>query len=231
MFVSGVFEPLFYLLALGVGVGGLVGHIRFAGHAVAYRDFVAPALLAASAMNGAVYESGNVFFKLKYAKTYEGIVATPMTVRDIAVGEIAYTLLRGLLYSVAFVSIMLALGLVGSPWAVLLVPAVLLEAAAFAGAAVFSTTLLRSWADFAFVELLTLPMFLFSATFVPVSRYPHVVQWLLPATPLYHGVHLLRAFALGHVTVSTLGDAAYFAVMAAIFLVLADRRLDRLLLK
>ena len=231
VFVSGVFEPLFYLLALGVGVGGLVGHIRFAGHAVAYRDFVAPALLAASAMNGAVYESGNVFFKLKYARTYEGIVATPMTVRDIAVGEIAYTLLRGAIYSISFVAIMIALGLIHSPWAVLIVPAALLEAAAFAAAAVFSTTLLRSWADFAFVELLTLPMFLFSATFVPAGRYPRVVQWLLPATPLYHGVHLLRAFALGTVTVGALGDAAYFAAMAILFLWLADRRLDGLLLK
>lgn len=231
VFVSGFFEPLFYLLALGVGVGGLVGHVRFHGDVVPYRDFVAPALLAASAMNGPVYEAGNVFFKLKYAKTYDGIVATPMTVRDIAMGEIAYTLLRGVVYSVAFVTIMLVLGLVDSPWAVLLVPAALLEAAAFAGTAVYSTTLLRTWADFAFVELLTLPMFLFSATFVPASRYPHVVQWLLPATPLYHGVHLLRALALGDVDASVLVNVAYFVVMTAVFLVLADRRLGKLLLK
>ena len=84
VFVSGFFEPLFYLLALGVGVGRLVGTVEVDGEAVAYREFVAPALLAASAMNGAVYESGNVFFKLKYAKTYDGVLATPMTVRDVA---------------------------------------------------------------------------------------------------------------------------------------------------
>ena len=231
VFVSGFFEPLFYLLALGVGVGGLVGDVRLQGHVVPYKDFVAPALLAASAMNGAVYESGNVFFKLKYAKTYEGVVATPMTVRDIAIGEITYTLLRGAVYSLAFVSIMLVLGLLGSPWALLLVPATLLEAAAFAGAAVFSTTLLRTWADFAFVELLTLPMFLFSATFVPASGYPRIVQWLLPATPLYHGVHLLRSLAIGDVSAAMLGDVVYLAAMTAVFLMLADRRLDRLLLK
>jgi lipooligosaccharide transport system permease protein len=231
VFVSGFFEPLFYLLALGVGVGGLVGHVRLHGQLIPYRDFVAPALLAASAMNGAVYEAGNVFFKLKYAKTYDGIVATPMTVRDIAIGEIAYTLIRGTVYSLAFVSIMLVLGLLESPWAALLVPAALLEAGAFAAAAVYSTTLLRTWADFAFVELLTLPMFLFSATFVPASGYPRVVQWLLPATPLYHGVHLLRSLALGYVTIAALGNVAYLAAMTMLFLLLADRRLDKLLLK
>ena len=78
VFVSGFFEPLFYLFAMGVGVGALVGTVDVNGESVGYREFVGPALLAASAMNGAVYESGNVFFKLKYAKTYEGVLATPM---------------------------------------------------------------------------------------------------------------------------------------------------------
>ena len=199
VFVSGFFEPLFYLLALGVGVGRLVGTVEVDGQVVAYREFVAPALLAASAMNGAVYESGNVFFKLKYAKTYDGVLATPMTVRDVAAGELTYTLLRGAVYSVGFVTVMVVLGLVDSPWAVLAVPGSLLVSAAFAAPSVFGTTLMRSWADFAFVELCTLPMFLFSATFVPADEYPDVVRWLLPLTPLYHGVQLLRAFTLGDV--------------------------------
>ena len=104
-------------------------------------------------MNGAVYESGNIFFKLKYAKTYEGVLATPMTVRDVAVGELIYTLMRGAVYAVGFVAVMLVLGLVESPWALLAVPGALLVSAAFAAPAVFATTLMRSWADFAFVEL------------------------------------------------------------------------------
>src|SRR3546814_20348339 len=74
-------------LALGIGVGKLVGTVDLGGETISYREFVAPALLAASAMNGAVYESGNVFFKLKYAKTYEGVLATPLTVRGVASGE------------------------------------------------------------------------------------------------------------------------------------------------
>jgi lipooligosaccharide transport system permease protein len=231
VFVSGFFEPLFYLFALGIGVGTLVGHVDLGGRAVEYRDFVAPALLAASAMNGAVYEGGNVFYKLKYARTYEGVLATPLTVRDIAVGELVYTLMRGTVYSVGFVAVMLALGLVGSPWALLAVPSALLVSAGFAAGAVYATTLMRSWADFAFVELCTLPMFLFSATFVPAAEYPDAARWLLPLTPLYHGVELLRAFTLGDVTLGVLLNAAYLVAMTLAFLVLADRRLMKLLLK
>jgi lipooligosaccharide transport system permease protein len=231
VFVSGFFEPLFYLLAIGVGVGALVGDVDMAGEPIPYREFVAPALLAASAMNGAVYESGNVFFKLKYARTYEGVLATPLTVRDVALGEIAYTLMRGTVYSVGFVTVMLVLGLVASPWAVFAVPAAALVSAAFAAGGVYSITLMRSWADFAFVELCVLPMFLFSATFVPVSDYPDAIRWILPLTPLYHGVELLRAFTLGDVSPLVLVNAAYLVAMAAVFLVLADRRLARILLK
>jgi lipooligosaccharide transport system permease protein len=231
VFVSGFFEPFFYLLALGIGVGGLVGRLDLGSQAISYREFVAPALLAASAMNGAVYEAGNVFFKLKYARTYEGVLTTPLTVRDVAVGEVTYTLLRASVYSVGFVVVMAGFGLITTPWAVLLVPAALLIAAAFSAAAVFSTTLMRTWADFAFVELCTLPMFLFSATFVPSSEYPDAARWILPLTPLYHGVRLLRAFSLGHVTPLVLVNAGYLVAMTLFFVVLADRRLGKLLLK
>ena len=230
--VSGFFEPVFYLLGLGVGVGALVGGLEVDGRAVSYQQFVAPAMLAAAAMYGAVYESTiNVFAKLKFARTYEGVLATPLRVRDIALGELVYALMRGALYATGFMVVMLALGLVESPWAVAAVPAALLVGAAFGGVGLVAVTFVRSWADTAFVEVVTLPLFLFSATFVPLESYPEAVRWVLPLTPLYHGVELLRGFTLGTVGPELLVHAAYLLAMAAVGLAIADRRLERLLLK
>jgi lipooligosaccharide transport system permease protein len=230
--VSGFFEPLFYLVGLGVGVGALVGEIGYAGRTISYQEFVGPALLAASAMNGAIYETtGNVFFKLNYAKTYDGVLSTPMGVRDIAVGETIFALMRGAVYAVAFVAIMLALGLVESFWAILAIPAALLVGAAFAALGLSAVTMMRSWADFAYIELMTLPMFLFSATFVPLEEYPQPVQWALPLTPLYHGVDLIRKLTLGNVGWDVLIHVAYLLGVLALGVWFTARRLERKLLK
>jgi lipooligosaccharide transport system permease protein len=230
--VSGFFEPVFFLLGIGIGVGALVGDVETSGELVPYRDFVAPAMLAASAMNGAIYESTiNVFAKLKWGKTYEGILATPLGVRDVALGELIYALMRGGVYALGFVVVMAAMGLVSSVWAVLAVPAAVLVGAAFAAVGLIGVTFMRSWADFSIIELISLPLFLFSATFVPLAEYPSAAQWIVPLTPLYHGVELLRSLTLGTVNASTLVHVAYLVAMMFIGLAIADRRLERLLLK
>ena len=230
--VSGFFEPVFFLLGIGIGVGALVGDVSYGGEVVPYQEFVAPAMLAAAAMNGAVYESTiNVFAKLKWGKTYEGILATPLGVRDVALGELIYALMRGGIYAAGFVVVMLAMGLVASWWAVLAVPAAVLVGASFASVGLIAVTFMRSWADFALIELVTLPLFLFSATFVPLADYPPAAQWIVPLTPLYHGVELLRALTLGTVGWATLVHVAYLALMTLVGLAIADGRLERLLLK
>lgn len=232
LIVSGFFEPVFFLLGIGVGVGALVGDVRYDGALVPYKEFVAPAMLAAAAMNGAVYESTiNVFAKLKWGRTYEGILATPLGIRDVALGELVYALMRGGIYAGGFVAVMLAMGLVASWWAVLAVPAAVLTGAAFAAVGLIGVTFMRSWADFSLIELVTLPLFLFSATFVPLAEYPPAAQWIVPLTPLYHGVELLRALTLGTVGPITFVHVAYLAVMTLIGLAVADRRLEKLLLK
>lgn len=230
--VSGFFEPLFYLLSIGVGIGALVGDVTgTGGRAVDYTTWVAPGLLASAAMNGAVYESTmNIFFKLKYAKTYDAVLATPVTVGDVATGEIAWALLRGAAYAVVFLAVMLAMGLVESWWAVLVVPGALLIGFAFAAVGMACTTFMRSWNDFDMVQLAVLPLFLFSATFYPLSVYPDALQVVVRLTPLYHGVALLRSLSLGTVGPGLLAHVAYLGAMGLLGLGVTSRRLAKLLL-
>ena len=231
--VSGFFEPLFYLLSIGIGIGHLVGTVAGpGGHPVSFTSFVAPALLATSAMNGAVMDSTyNVFFRLKYAKLYDSALATPMRADEIALGEVGWALLRGGLYAVAFMVVMLAMGLVHSVWAVAAVPAALLIGFAFAGVGMAATTYMKSWQHFEFVNLATLPMFLFSATFYPLSVYPRPVQVVVEITPLYQGVALLRGLTLGSVGTAQFVAVVYLAVMGVAGLALAGRRVSALLLR
>jgi lipooligosaccharide transport system permease protein len=230
--VSGFFEPVFYLLSLGVGLGSVVGPVQAApGRIVPYAVFVAPALQASSAMNGAVFDTtGNVFFKLKYARLYDSVLATPLGPRDVAVGEVAWALLRGSAYAAIFLVVMMLTGTVTSWWALLTLPAAVLTGLAFAGAGMAATTYMRSWQDLDLVQLAVLPMFLFSATFYPLSTYPPSLQWVVQATPLYHGVALARELALGTVAWTALGHAAYLVVLGLVGMVLAARRLERTLL-
>ena len=228
---SGFFEPLFYLFSMKVGIGGLVGTVAIAGRPVRYIDFVAPALLASSAMNGAVFDSTmNVFYKLKHAKTYDAVLATPLDAGDVALGEITWALIRGTLYAAAFEVVMLAMGLVHSSWAVLVVPGAILIGFAFAAVGMTMTCYMRSWQDFEYVTLSTLPLFLFSATFYPLGTYSPVLQWIVRATPLYQGVALERALCLGTIGWATVGHALYLAGMGLAGLRMSSRRLGRVLL-
>ncbi len=229
---SGFFEPLFYLFSMGVGLGHYVGKVPVAGIGlISYGSFVAPALLASSAMNGATYESVNIFFKLKYAKTYDAILSTPVGPRDIAAGEISWTLFRGLLYAVGFLIVVAALNLIHSGWAVLALPAALLIGFGFAGLSVAGATFMRSWQDFEVFGLIQLPMFLFSATFYPLSVYPSALQWVVRCTPLYNSIALMRALMLGGVGWQQLVNVAYLAAMGLIGVLITGRRIGRLLLK
>jgi lipooligosaccharide transport system permease protein len=232
VFVSGVVEPLFYLLSIGVGLGKLVGSVHGPGGPVSYAAFVAPALLASASMNGALFDSTfNVFFRLKYEKLYDAALATPMRAGDVALGEISWALLRGALYAVAFMAVMAAMGLVHSWWAVAALPAAVLTGFAFAAGGMACTTYMRTWQDFEFVTLATLPMFLFSTTFYPLSVYPRPLQFVVECTPLYQSVVMLRDLTLGTVGPGLLWHAAYLAVLGVIGLLVAGRRIGKLLLR
>ncbi len=229
---SGFFEPLFYLLSIGVGLGALVGEVKVGHHLVPYRTFVAPAMLATSAMNAAIAETTfNVFHKLKYSKIYTAVLNTPVGPGDIALGEIGWSLARGGTYSAIFLVVMAALDLIHSWWALLALPMALLLGGSFAAIGMSLTTFMKSWTDFEWVTLLQLPLFLFSATFYPLSTYPGWLQVVVQCTPLYQGVASLRALITGDVGWSLLVHAAYLLVLGLVGLVVTARRLERLLLR
>jgi lipooligosaccharide transport system permease protein len=232
VFISGVFEPLFYLLSVGLGLGVLVGKVPGpGGQLIPYREFVAPGLLAVSSMNGAMYDSTfNVFFRLKYDKLYDAVLATPMRPAQVALGEIGWALIRGTIYAIAFIGVMLALNLVHSPWAVLDVPVAVLIGFGFAALGMFGTTYMKSWQDFDYVILASMPLFLFSATFYPLSVYPRPAQVVIEWTPLYQGVVLLRDLTVGVAGPGLLWRAAYLAALGVAGLYASGRRIGKLLL-
>lgn len=231
--LSGFFEPLFYLLSFGTGLGRLVGNVYAPnGHPLSYAEYIAPALLASSAMNGAVADSTmNVFFKLKFAKLYDCMLATSLGVMDVALGEISWAVIRGGLYAVGFVLVMLMMGLLISPWVLLLIPAALVVGFGFAAVGMAITTYLRSWQDLHVVMLFTLPMFLFSGTFYGLSAYPVWLRFVVEALPLNHAVVVMRAVSVGDFHWTLLLHLLYFVAMAAFGLWLTTRRLGALLLK
>jgi lipooligosaccharide transport system permease protein len=230
---SGFFEPLFYLLSIGFGLGRMVGDVPGpGGQPIPYALFVAPALLAASAMNGAITESTfNFFFKLTYDKTFASILTTPMGPVDISIGELAWALLRGALYTIGFIGVMFVFGLVRSPLILLTLPGAVLIGFAFAAVGMAATSFMRTWQDFDLIQLVILPMFLFSGTFFPLDSFPEPARILIQLTPLYHGVDLLRTLAVGVIGPATLVHVGYLTLMGLLGLSVVSRRLDRLLLK
>jgi len=231
--LSGFFEPLFYLFSLGLGLGALVGTVTLAdGQVVDYAAFVAPALLASSAMNGGIYETTyNFFGRLKWDKTYDTMLATPIGAADVAAGELAWAVVRGAGYATAFLVLMVPLGLVSSWWALLVPIVAVLTVAAFGAVGLACTSFMRSWVDFEWVQLVLLPMFLFSTTFSPLSTYPTALQWVVRLTPLYQSVTVVRGLCTGSVTWTMLLNVAYLLVMGVAGFGIAGRRIARLLLR
>jgi lipooligosaccharide transport system permease protein len=230
--VAGAAEPLFYMLSVGVGIGGLIGTVTGPGGGpVPYREFVAPGLLAVSALNGALGDSTfNVFARLKFEKLYDAVLATPLGAQDVAFAEIGWAVLRGVLYSFTFLIVIAAMGLVTSPWALLALPTAALISFATAALGVFLTTYMKSWQDFDYILLVSAPLFLFSGTFYPLSVYPRVVADIVEWTPLYQGVVILRDLVLGAPSPDLAWRAAYLLSLGLLGLGLAGRRIAVLLL-
>jgi lipooligosaccharide transport system permease protein len=230
--VNGVFEPFLYLMSIGVGIGQLVTLPPGAAPpGTTYAAFVAPALLATAAMNAAVNEVVNdVWWRIRFEKVYQSMLTTPITVTDIALGEVAAAVLRAVVAATGFLAVITALGLVHSWWALLAIPATLLITFAFAGVGLAVATVLREFHHHQYVQLVMLPMFLFATTFYPLSVYAKPVQVVVAALPLYQSTELLRGLVLGQPGTSVAWAVLYLAVLGFGGLWIADRRLPALLL-
>jgi lipooligosaccharide transport system permease protein len=230
--LSGFFEPVFFLASMGIGLGPLIGTVETStGVPVSYAAYIAPALLAVSAMNGAIYDSTwNVFFKMNHSKLYEGMLSTSLGPLDVALGEIIYALLRGAVYATGFMIIMQIFGLNLAWTAILALPAVVLIAFGFASLGMAVTSYMKVFQQMEWITFVLLPMFLFSATFYPITVYPEFIQWIVMALPLWHGVELIRGLTTGALSAAMLVHVAYYLVMIAIGLVFTTKRLRALFL-
>jgi lipooligosaccharide transport system permease protein len=230
--LSGFFEPVFFLASMGIGLGPLIGTVETStGQPVPYAAYIAPALLAVSAMNGAIYDSTwNVFFKLNHGKLYEGMLSTSLGPLDIALGEIIYALLRGAVYATGFMIVMQIFGLNLAWTAILALPAVVMIAFGFASLGMAVTSYMKVFQQMEWIAFVLLPMFLFSATFYPITVYPEFIQWLVMALPLWHGVELIRGLTTGELSPAMFVHVAYYVAMIAIGLVFTTKRLRALFL-
>lgn len=209
-------EPLLYLGAMGYGLGMYVTDI----HGLPYLNFIAPGLIASSAMWASAGEcSYDSFVRMKYQHTYHAIIATPITIAEVVLGDIIYGAFKSVLYGTVILIVITALGLVTSPYA-LLIPVVLVF-----GGIVFSELGLI-WVGFVpnidslsyFFTLIITPMFLFAGVFYPLDGMPALVKTLAWFTPLYHVVYVIRSLALGQVSWSLLGNMLWLLVFLLVFL-------------
>lgn len=231
-FLTGFVDPVIFLVAFGYGVGTLVGDVQVGGVEVPYAAFIAPALLASSAMNGAVFDSTfNVFFKMHYLRIYQSMMSTSLGPLDVALGEIGWAMVRGACYAVGFTIVVGLFGLLASPWALLMIPAAVLVAFAFAAVGMTLTSYMSSFQQLNWLQFWLLPIFLFSGTFFPITTYPEWLQAVIMVTPLWQAIAMMRGLAFGVLDAGLLVHVAYFVVLAVVGLVMTSRRLNALFLR
>jgi lipooligosaccharide transport system permease protein len=232
--ITSIVNPVFYLGALGIGLGTLVNKSSGNSLGVSYIDFVAPGMLAATAMTIASGEaSWPVMGSIKWTRQYFAMLATPIGTRDIVLGHQLWMTTRVASTSAVYLVVIAAFGGVNSPLGLLALPAAVLLGAAFTTP--FAAYAATVESDAAFVPVnrfIVVPMFLFSGTFFPVSRLPLPLEWLAYATPLWHGVQLCRMFTLGHVhALAALGHVSYLLLFVVVGYAWALRTYAERLLK
>jgi len=209
-------DPLFYLVALGFGLGTYVAKVN----GIPYRDFIAPGLIASATMWSASFEcTYNVYLRMNETRLYDAVLATPVEVQDIVAGDLLWSAARATVYGTVFLTIVAAFGLISSPWAILIPPLVFVGGLCFSVIGYTFTSLIPKIDLYSyFFTLGVTPMFLFSGIFFPFNQLPgwvEAVAWLMP---LYHLVEITRGMANGPDGLQVLLHTAWLvAVSAALF--------------
>ncbi len=232
-FVPPLLEPFFYLLAFGVGLSALVGDIDYRGGTISYVAFIAPALIAINIMQSAFFENTYAsFVRMYYQKTFNAMLATPLSLKEIITGEIVWGATKSLIGTAIMMTVISAFGLIRFPEGLLLLPLALLGGLAFGATAMLFTAVVPNIETFNLpIFLFITPMFLFSGTFFPLDALPDWAGSVARFLPLTHLVHLVREVSFGHVGAHLIGSLAYLALFTLVAYLAALRGMARRLIK
>ena len=217
-------DPLFYLVAMGFGLGTYIGHIN----GVPYRDFIAPGLIASSVMWSASFEcTYNVYFRMNETRLYDAVLATPIEVPDVVAGDLAWSAIRAAIYGTVFLGVVAAFGLIDSWWALAIPPLLLIGGLCFSAVAYTFTSLIPRIDLYSYFFTLGItPMFLFSGIFFPFNRLPGFAEAIAWFTPLYHMVQVTRGMATGPSPIVLL-HLAWLLVLSAVLFAIPVRAVRR----
>jgi len=232
-FLPPILEPLLYLTAFGIGLGALVGTISYEGRAVTYAAFIAPALISFNIMNNAFFESTyGSYVRMYYQKTFDAMMATPLSVNEIITGEIVWSATKSLIATIIMMTVISLFGLISYPSGLLIVPLSFMGGLAFGCIGMFFTSIIRhiDLFNLPFFLFIT-PMFLFSGTFFPIGNLPLWAQKLAVFLPLTHLVTLTRDLCYGRFNAGMLWSLLYFFIFTVVFYVLALFKMRRRLIK
>jgi len=232
-FIAPILEPLFYLLAFGYGLSTLVGNIRENGMEVSYTFFIAPALIAINIMNNAFFENTyGSFVRMYYQKTFDAMMATPLTVNEIIAGEIVWGATKSVIATVIMMAVISAFGLIQYPSGLLLIPLAFLGGMAFGAVGMYFTGMVShiDLFNLPFFLFIT-PMFLFSGTFFPIENLPQWAQVVAMTLPLTHLVSLARSLCYSRFEGTMLWQLSYLMVFLAVFFPLALCKMRKRLIK
>lgn len=232
-FLSPIMEPLFYLLAFGWGLSVLVGPMHLGGVEISYSAFIAPALIAINIMNNAFFENTyGSFVRMYYQKTFDAMMATPLTVNEIIAGEIVWGATKSVIATIIMTVVVSAFGLIHYPSGLLLVPLALLGGLAFGAVGMFFTAITKhiDLFNLPFFLFIT-PMFLFSGTFFPIENLPQWAQTVALTLPLTHLAGATRSVCLDRIDGTIFSQIAYLAVFSLVFFPIALYMMRRRLIK